>query len=246
MKVERTRSSTAVSASGAVRPSARAEGAETVAEPRRVLDTTAIMGVPENELTPKVRQALMALLDEVARLREDLDRSKARIEHLERLADEDSLIPVLNRRAFVRELSRIISYTERYQTPSSVLFFDVNHLKTINDALGHAAGDAALSHVAGILVNNVRESDVVGRLGGDEFGIILVHADSETARVKALELAEKISATEFTWEGKALPIEVAYGVHSFTGGENALSALAAADKQMYEQKKQLGRVRSRG
>lgn len=246
MKVERTGSSAAVAASGGVRPSASAEGTPAASEPRRILDTTAIMGIPESELTPKVRQALLALLDEVARLREELNRSKSRIEHLEHLADEDSLVPVRNRRAFVRELSRIISYTERYQTPSSVLFFDVNGLKTINDAFGHAAGDAALNHVADVLLKNVRESDVIGRLGGDEFGVILVHADHETARTKAVELAENIQGSGFTWDGTAVPIAVAYGVHSFTGGENALSALAAADRQMYEHKKQLGRTKGGG
>ena len=85
------------------------------------------------------------------------------------LADEDSLLPVINRRAFVRELSRAMSFAQRYTQPSSLAFFDVNNMKTINDELGHAAGDAALMHVAEMLLEHVRHSDVVGRLGGDQW-----------------------------------------------------------------------------
>jgi len=237
MKIERTGSAPAVTGPGTARPAGPADATAGAAEPRRVLDTASIMGIPEGELTPKVRQAILTLLDEVARLREDLERSQARIEHLERLADEDSLIPVRNRRAFVRELSRIVSYTERYQTPSSVLFFDVDELKQINDRFGHAAGDAALNHVANILIRSTRESDIIGRLGGDEFAIIMVHADANAAHAKAQELAEKVVASPFSWNGETIGVTVAYGVHSFVGGENALSALAAADRQMYAQKK---------
>ncbi|MEE8145917.1 MAG: diguanylate cyclase, partial [Kiloniellales bacterium] len=89
---------------------------------------------------------------EVQRLRDELERAKKRLNQLEALADRDALTPVLNRRAFVRELSRMMAFTVRYKTPSSVLYFDVNGMKQINDSLGHAAGDAALNHLAGVLV----------------------------------------------------------------------------------------------
>ena len=127
----------------------------------------------------------MALLDEVSRLRQELDLTRKRISHLERMADEDSMLPIANRRAFVRELTRLISYSERYGTAGSVLYFDLNGMKEINDRYGHPAGDEALRHFARLLVANVRDSDVVGRLGGDEFGVILAQADEAQARDKA-------------------------------------------------------------
>lgn len=194
------------------------------------------MGIPANELTPKVRDAIMKLMAEVENLRKDLDQSRARIEYLERLADQDTLAPVANRRAFVRELSRVISFSERYNSPSSVIYFDVNGLKTINDTYGHPAGDAALMRIADILIENVRGSDVVGRLGGDEFAVILTQGDKDSAVEKANILVEKIESRPLEWNGESIPLGLAFGVYTFQGGDDPSAALAAADKAMYAQK----------
>ncbi len=194
------------------------------------------MGIPANELTPKVRDAIMKLMAEVENLRKDLDQSRVRIEYLERLADQDTLAPVANRRAFVRELSRVISFSERYNSPSSVIYFDVNGLKAINDTYGHSAGDAALMRVADILIENVRGSDVVGRLGGDEFAVILTQGDREAALEKAAILLDKIESQPLEWNGESIPLRLAYGVHTFQGGEDPDTALAAADRAMYAHK----------
>jgi diguanylate cyclase (GGDEF)-like protein len=204
--------------------------------PRTVVDSLSIMGIPSNELTPKVRDAIMTLMAEVDRMRGEVEEQHARIAYLERLADQDSLTPVVNRRAFVRELSRFVSYGERYGTPSSVIYFDLNGLKGINDSHGHAAGDAALQRVAQILTENVRDSDIVGRLGGDEFGVLLAHADEAAATEKALQLVDSIENTSIDWDGTSIPLKVAFGAYTFKGGVNASEALAEADKKMYAQK----------
>ena len=204
--------------------------------PRTVVDNLSIMGIPANELTPKVRDAIMTLMAEVDRMRGEVEEQRTRIAYLERLADQDSLTPVVNRRAFVRELSRFVSFGERYGTPSSVIYFDLNGLKGINDTYGHAAGDAALQRVAEILTEKIRESDFVGRLGGDEFGVLLAHADEAAAAEKALQLVDAIENTSIDWNGTAIPLKVAYGAYTFKGGENANEALAEADKKMYAQK----------
>jgi len=200
-------------------------------------DITEIMGVPEAELTPKVHQALTRLMAEVQDLRQELERARKRASYLEQLADQDSLAPVLNRRAFVRELSRSTAFAERYGTGGSVLYFDINGMKAINDSLGHAAGDHALKHVADALVASVRASDVVGRLGGDEFGVILVQSEGATAGAKAADLAETISKLPLEWGGKTFSVGVAYGVHTLTAGDKVDEALEAADRAMYAQKR---------
>ena len=204
--------------------------------PRKVVDSLSIMGIPANELTPKVREAIMTLMAEVDKMRGEVEEQRARIAYLEQLADQDSLTPVVNRRAFVRELSRFVSYGERYGTPSSVIYFDMNGLKGINDTFGHSAGDAALQRVAEILTENVRESDYVGRLGGDEFGVLLAHAEEAAATEKALQLVDAIEGTSIDWEGTKIPLKVAFGAYTFKGGENANEALAEADKKMYAHK----------
>jgi diguanylate cyclase (GGDEF)-like protein len=176
-------------------------------------------------------------MEEVHRLRRELDRSHRRIEYLERLADEDALLPMANRRAFVRELSRMVSFAERYGLTGTVLYFDVNNLKRVNDEHGHAAGDAALKKIADVLLANVRESDVVGRLGGDEFGVILTQADEAAGAEKAAALAQLIAAAPLDWNGVSIPLSVAYGLNPFSGAAGADDALQAADRAMYRQKR---------
>ncbi len=200
-------------------------------------DAASLLGLPENELTPRVRAILQQLIEEVIDLRDELDATQARLAELERLADEDALAPISNRRAFLRHVGRAIGYVERYGTPGSLLYFDFNGLKAINDSCGHAAGDAALVHVAQILLANTRSSDLVGRLGGDEFGVLLARADRTTAWKKAQSLADQVAGSRFVWEGESIHMSLAYGAHELSPGEDTQEALAAADQAMYEQKR---------
>ncbi len=202
------------------------------------VDQATFLGLSETELSPNVRAALTALLDEVRRLRDELDRTRKRITHLERVADEDAMLPIANRRAFVRELTRLISFSERYGSPGSVLYFDLNGMKQINDRFGHPAGDAALRHFATLLLNNVRDSDVVGRLGGDEFGVILAQADVAQAEEKANQLLSVINRSPLIWEGVDIQLSCAVGLHEFHGQQSADDALSQADASMYKAKRQ--------
>ena len=211
-------------------------GEATAPSARAIADTTSVLGIPDAELTPKVQGAIQRLMEEVESLRRELEQSRQRIAYLEQLADQDALAPVANRRAFVRELSRIMAFAERYDSPSSLVYFDVNGLKPINDTHGHPAGDAALMWIADVLVENVRESDVVGRLGGDEFAVILSQADEATAAEKGQMLVQRIEDQPLDWNGAEIPLIVSYGIYTFRGGDTAGDALAAADRAMYENK----------
>jgi len=207
------------------------------AAPRAGKKTPELAGIAENELTPQVRATLVRVLAESDAMRRELADARARIALLERLADEDALTPIANRRAFVRELSRMIAFTRRYGPASSVIYFDVNGMKQINDTHGHPAGDAALRHVAEILCKNVRSSDIVGRLGGDEFGVILAQTNQEQATAKAISLAQEIAKTPLRWGDLMINVSAAYGVYSFSGSDDPHVAIEAADKAMYKQKR---------
>ncbi len=199
-------------------------------------DSASVMGIPEPELTPKVRQAIMTLMQEVENLRAEVERVNSRLAHMERLADEDTLVPIPNRRAFVREMSRVISYNERYDTVASLVYFDLNEFKQINDKFGHATGDAALLHVANALSDNLRESDLLGRLGGDEFGVILSHTDAKQALEKGRQLAQAIMAEPVEHDGAKFTVSASYGITTFKPGESAQDAMDDADRAMYAQK----------
>ncbi len=199
-------------------------------------DSVMVMGIPEAELTVKVRGAIISLMEEVDVLRRDLENSHKRIAYLERLADQDTLVPVANRRAFVRELTRVISYNERYNEPSSLVYFDINDFKKINDTYGHGAGDQGLRHVANRLLDEVRESDTVGRLGGDEFGVILWRTDADGVAAKAQELASAIAGQPVLFKEQSFFVSVAFGTATFAAGKSASQLMADADEAMYRNK----------
>ena len=241
MKINRIRpqSTGPVVSARSAEAASRAYGAQdsgAAAPARATGDVATITGLSEAELTPKVRQALDMLMQEVQRMREELSQARHRISYLEKLADEDTLVPVANRRVFVREMSRMVAYAERYGAHTSVLYFDIDGFKGINNNYGYAAGDAELQHVAMLLAENIRESDIVGRLGGDEFGVILAQYDGAAAQEKASSLSALIENTPFDWEGNALSLAVSFGVYSFSGQEDAGEALQRADQAMYAQK----------
>lgn len=206
---------------------------------RNINDTTSVLGIPSTEMTPKVRNAIMTLMAEVENMRHELEIAHRRISELEKLADQDSLIEISNRRAFVREMTRMISYSDRYGINSSLLFLDMNDLKAINDTHGHKAGDMALVHVAKTMVGSLRDSDIIGRLGGDEFGIILPKASEENATAKAKQILDKIEKNPLVFEGKTIPLKIAYGIYSLHSGISPDQALDHADKKMYSHKQTL-------
>lgn len=245
MRIRDTLPAGSTARTASAKPVARARGAEAVGatsatSPAAIAaptDQTTFFGLSETELSPNVRAALQALLEEVGRLRQELDLTRRRITHLEKIADEDSMLPIANRRAFVRELTRLISYCERYGTNGSILYFDLNGMKEINDRFGHPAGDQALHHFAQLLIVNVRDSDVVGRLGGDEFGVILAQADEAQARDKANSLLEVIATQPLIWQDESLTLSCSVGIHQFSGRQNADEALSRADADMYDEKR---------
>jgi diguanylate cyclase (GGDEF)-like protein len=201
-------------------------------------DTSAFLGLTEPEMTPAVRGAVETLLGEIDDLRTQVGQLKARLAETEGLADRDALTPVLNRRALMRELSRIRTFAQRYGAQASLAYFDLDGLKGVNDRLGHAAGDAALKAVAERLLANVRQSDVVGRMGGDEFAVILVQADHAVAEAKAAMLARAIEAEPLKFGEWSAPLHVSWGVRQISQDAEPEALVAEADAAMYARKRQ--------
>lgn len=202
-------------------------------------DSASVMGIPTEELTPRVQQAVMTLMAEVDRLKKDLEKSRKRLREAEELADQDPLVPARNRRAFERELERIMSYVKRYESVASLVFVDLDHFKQINDVHGHAAGDVVLRAVAELLIENTRQSDLVARIGGDEFAVLLMQTPIETAREKADSLLALVRDLQIPFEGKTLRVSASAGAASLETGSDAAAVMAEADRAMYEQKRRL-------
>ena len=199
--------------------------------------TASVLGIPEAEFTPRVRDAIMTLMHEVDRLRREVEQTRARLEDLAKAADQDMLLPVLNRRAFVREVSRFTAFAERYNTPSSLLYFDLNNFKAVNDAHGHAAGDAVLRHFSELITSQIRDSDVVARIGGDEFAVILTHSTLEQATRKGEILSQKLRDNPPKWQGQKVELTFSCGAYELHAGIDPDHAISHADKAMYEDKR---------
>lgn len=202
------------------------------------VDSAEFLGVPEAEMTPAVRGAVQTLLGEIEDLRGEVGRLKARLAEAEDLADRDALTPLLNRRALMRELGRVRTFAQRYGSPASLVYFDLDDLKGVNDRLGHAAGDAALKALAERLLSNVRESDVVGRMGGDEFAVILAQADHVTAEAKAAALARAVEAEPLRFGDWSAPLHVSWGVRQISQDAEPEELVAQADAAMYARKRE--------
>ena len=176
------------------------------------------------------------LVEEISLLRGKVARLQERVEQLDQLAHQDSLINLPNRRGFMRELERLIARVDRYGANGAMLFVDLDGLKIINDTFGHRAGDEALIQVAAMLAKGVRHSDVVARIGGDEFGILLESSDEPAAHETAARLIEQISGCEFLHDGEALPLSVAIGVGMIDALDTPDSVMERADEAMYRRK----------
>ena len=176
------------------------------------------------------------LLAENEGLRASLDEMRARVEELERLADTDTLTPLPNRRVFVREVERVARQVARYATPAAVMFVDVNALKAINDAHGHQSGDAALIHVAAILKRELRATDVVARIGGDEFGLLLDHLDEDHAAAKAASLVAVLASEPLDVGARQLAVGLSVGLTMICANDSVDAILARADADMYAAK----------
>lgn len=170
-----------------------------------------------------------ALLDEIAQLRQKL-------EELEALADTDTLTPLANRRAFLRRVDHSIRQSKRHDIPAALIFIDLNGLKALNDVHGHAAGDAMLCHIAHQLREGLRATDMVARISGDEFGIVLDHATEADAclRMKALSVA--LEAQPLIWSGQELPVSLSWGMAAITRDDDVDAVMERADRAMYAAK----------
>jgi len=188
--------------------------------------------------TPKLRSGAVALrlAAEVARLAAELEASRAQIGELEARVDFDPLTETLNRRGFERELKRSLAYEKRYGVSAALVYLDLDQFKPVNDRDGHAAGDAVLKAVAATLVRHVRASDVVARIGGGEFVVLLWNVDAAAAASKAAALEAAIDATPVRWKSSTLAVGASAGVALLAPLDTPAAVLARADAKMYARK----------
>jgi diguanylate cyclase (GGDEF)-like protein len=174
---------------------------------------------------------------EIAALRKEIAMLRIANSELERVVVRDTLTPLFNRRHFISSIADRISRVSRYGMHSVIMFIDVDNMKGINDAHGHAAGDYALMHIAGIIGSAVRSTDVAARVGGDEFALILDEIDTAQAEQKMVALDSLVRETPCLFGEAALKISASFGYTPVNGDDTEFSIMARADEAMYANKR---------
>jgi diguanylate cyclase (GGDEF)-like protein len=151
----------------------------------------------------------------------------------------DGLTKAFNKKYFLDRLETEIAYARRHSAHLSLLMFDVDHFKRVNDTYGHLAGDYVLQRLAKVASSTVRTEDVFARYGGEEFGVICRGVPLPSAGVLGERLRSTVEQTVFEHEGARLPITISVGVagHPEVQIENGVQLIAAADAALYEAKR---------
>jgi diguanylate cyclase (GGDEF)-like protein len=194
-----------------------------------------------NELptaSPQRRGETAQLAAEVARLAAELAASRERVTELEARIDVDPLTETLNRRGFERELKRSLAYVKRYGVSAALIYLDLDGFKPVNDRHSHAAGDVVLKAVAAALMRQVRASDIVARIGGDEFAVLLWNTSEANATAKAAALEAAVFATPVRWGNSTLVVGASAGVAPIGPLDTPTDVLARADAAMYARKRE--------
>ncbi len=215
-------------------PLATAETAELNATIDLIADRL-LRDVPPDDSDDDSRQQVLLerALIYAARIERRLADQDERIAYLQDLSRTDDLTGLLNRRGFMEQFRLALAYARRYGHEGLLLYCDLDSFKSVNDAHGHAAGDALLKLTGKTLVGAVRDCDVVGRLGGDEFAVVLVQTSWRDGLKRAQTIQWLLEQTKLDFEGNTIPLRVSIGYEAY-GPEDAIDDLMCrADMAMY-------------
>lgn len=189
-------------------------------------DVAQVLGLPADQVEPQVLAAVSRLLAEIERLRWEKAQDGRRIEQLRQLADRHSVVPCLNRRGFVRVLEDYLLG----QGGGVVAVLHVGRVELLRMVHGQIAGEGALRHVCATILSALRGTDVVGCIGGSDFGLLLPGCTPMDARVRLAGICIAVNDPGYLWMGRKESLATTCGYHVIAPGENAEAALAAADR----------------
>ena len=208
------------------------------------LAAQASVAIDNADLYKKLNELNLSLESKVQERTSELVRANERLsalnKELEEISITDSLTQVFNRQYFMDRIKQEVKRAYRYGTHVSLLMFDIDHFKKVNDTYGHQAGDSVLAGVAGLIKDGLRDTDLFARYGGEEFCLLAMAMDQAGAELLAERLRKKVESAEFVPGGNSLKVTVSIGVSAWTPEikENFEELVRRADSALYSAKQQ--------
>lgn len=190
----------------------------------------------ERQRFEQAQETISALSEKVTALESDSSQLRSRLEATQKQAMRDVLTGIPNRQAYEERLASEIARCKRYETPLSMVVWDVDKFKAINDNYGHAGGDRVLKVLAEILSSRIRETDFVARYGGEEFVMLMPETTAESAMQVADKLCHEVSQTPFHFRDNPVAVTISAGVAQFHQGELVTTLFERADAALYAAK----------
>lgn len=181
-------------------------------------------------------QLITEVLSFAAAAEQRMSEQQERIAYLEQLSVTDELTGIPNRRGLRLSLGQTLASAARHNETGVLGFLDLDGFKDINDIHGHMAGDAVLRYVAKTIKRHIRPSDVVARIAGDEFAVILTRCDTEGGEERLRALQARINEGRVHYGGIRIPVRCSIGVHPFNAATDPGDLIEAADQAMYQDK----------
>ncbi|MBT9569012.1 MAG: diguanylate cyclase [Thiobacillus sp.] len=192
-----------------------------------------------HQLMGKIDLANHELTEKNAQLRGRTQELERALEMLNTMATTDWLTELPNRRKFDEALSRMFHQSARFAEEITLVLFDIDRFKLINDSYGHGAGDQVLRDIGTLLRLHIRKSDQPARLGGDEFGVVLYHTGTAQAEIFVENLMESVRKHAFDYDGFQLKVRISVGIAQYANSMKTPQALYyAADQALYESKRE--------
>ncbi len=157
-------------------------------------------------------------------------------EEIYRLTTVDGLTQIFNRRYFLEQLDREVSRAKRYRRELSLILFDIDHFKQINDTFGHLAGDYVLKQLATVVKGKIRREDILARYGGEEFAIVLPEIDNTNSSAFADKVRKIVEKAPFKFEDTKISVTVSVGVGTCVEADDAAALIKRTDEKLYEAK----------
>lgn len=196
-------------------------------------EVSVVYALEVSRQTHEEREGNPSTVEIIERLKERVSEAEAIIEHMRLLAATDDLTGLHNRRHLELLLEEDLNRSRRYGAPLSIILFDLDDFKAVNDAFGHDVGDSVLAGLARAVESLLRQSDRFGRWGGEEFLVVVPEATEEAARLLAERLRARIETQDF---GMSVGASASFGVAEFRQDDNKTELIKRADMALYRAK----------